>query len=205
MFIRKNWLPLSVLLVAIVGIGLYMLATQPPPEPMKIYKTVEPKKPTQQPTTTQAPVGETSQEGHFHADGTFHAQQHETEVQSTAEVSPPQPQDSPSVIVQTPPIAEASEGEDINALYHKRLEEYFKAFSEWREKHDEAAAEWTASIEAVLDVLPEEGTPEYLQNLSDVERQELLMKMEYLVEKRKAASEKLKSVILERPVQSQNP
>ena len=31
------------------------------------------------------------------------------------------------------------------------------------------------------------------------------MKMEYLVEKRKAASEKLKSVILERPVQSQNP
>ena len=61
MFIRKNWLPLSVLLVAIAGIGLYMLATQPPPEPMKIYKTVEPKKPTQQPTTTQAPIGETSQ------------------------------------------------------------------------------------------------------------------------------------------------
>lgn len=55
MFLRKYWKPpLSVFLVGIVGIGLYMLATQPPPEPVKIYKVVEPiERPTQQPSTAQ--------------------------------------------------------------------------------------------------------------------------------------------------------
>ena len=78
MFLRKYWIPISVFLVAIVGIGLYMLATQPPPEPVKIYKVVEPiEKPPQQPTTAQAPVGDTSQDGHFHADGTWHEGPHE--------------------------------------------------------------------------------------------------------------------------------
>ena len=77
MFIRKYWLPLSVFLVAIAGIGLYLLATQPPPEPVKIYKVVEPEKPTEQPKT-EAPVGDTSQGGHVHADGTWHEGAHET-------------------------------------------------------------------------------------------------------------------------------
>jgi len=76
MFIRKYWLPLSVFIVAIVGIGLYLLATQPPKEPIKIYKVVEPEKPTEQPTT-EAPVEDTSQGGHVHADGTWHEGPHE--------------------------------------------------------------------------------------------------------------------------------
>ena len=44
MFIRKYWLPISVFIMAIAGVGLYLLATQPPPEPVKIYKVVEPEK-----------------------------------------------------------------------------------------------------------------------------------------------------------------
>ena len=76
MFLRKYWLPLSVFLVLIVGIGLYLLATQPPPEPVKIYKAVEPiEKPTQQPKA-EVP-SDTSQGGHFHADGTWHEEPHE--------------------------------------------------------------------------------------------------------------------------------
>ena len=42
MFLRKYWLPLSVFLVLIVGIGLYLLPTQLPKEPIVIYKPVEP-------------------------------------------------------------------------------------------------------------------------------------------------------------------
>ena len=77
MFIQKYWLPLSVFVVAVVSVGLYLLATQPPPEPIKIYKAVEPlATPTQAPTT-QTPVGEkTEQGGHWHADGTWHAEPH---------------------------------------------------------------------------------------------------------------------------------
>ena len=88
MFIRKYWLPLSVFLVAIAGVGLYLLATQPPPEPVKIYKVVEPEKPTEQPKA-EAPVGDTSQDGHRHADGTWHEGAHETPP--TAEVDTSQP------------------------------------------------------------------------------------------------------------------
>lgn len=88
MFLRKYWLPLSVFVVAIVGVGLYMLATRPPPETVKIYKTVKPiEKPTQQPTV-EAPVGDTSQGGHFHADGTFHADPHDAPVESPPVVQP---------------------------------------------------------------------------------------------------------------------
>jgi len=96
MFIRKYWLPISVFIVAIVGIGLYLLATQPPPEPVKIYKVVEPEKPTKQPTTQAPVVQETpqpQQDGHFHADGTWHEGPHETpstvESDTTSFVSPP--------------------------------------------------------------------------------------------------------------------
>ncbi len=99
MFLRKYWLPLSVFVVAIVGVGLYMLATRPPPETVKIYKTVKPiEKPTQQPTA-EAPVEDTSQGGHFHGDGTFHAEPHEAPVEqpstdvgeTPAPVAPPTP------------------------------------------------------------------------------------------------------------------
>lgn len=78
MFLRKYWLPISVFIVAIVGIGLYLLATQPPPEPVKIYKVVEPEKPTKQPKA-EVPVGDTSQDGHRHADGTWHEGPHQKE------------------------------------------------------------------------------------------------------------------------------
>jgi len=77
MFLRKYWLPLSVFLVAICAVGLYLLATQPPPEPVKIYKVVEPDKPTEQPKAEVSP-SETSQGGHFHADGTWHEGPHDT-------------------------------------------------------------------------------------------------------------------------------
>ena len=89
MFLRKYWLPLAVFVVAIAGAGLYLLATQPPKDPIVIYKAVEPiEKPTQQPTTAQAPVGDTSQGGHFHADGTWHEGPHETPVAPPVEPPP---------------------------------------------------------------------------------------------------------------------
>ena len=42
MFLRKHWLPISVFVVLIVGIGLYHLQTQSPKDPIIIYKPVEP-------------------------------------------------------------------------------------------------------------------------------------------------------------------
>ena len=93
MFLRKRWVPLSVFLVLIVGIGLYLLATQPPKAPIKIYKTVEPiEKPTQQ-SKAEVP-NDTSQSGHFHADGTWHEGPHEQVAVTQAPQTAPQPQET---------------------------------------------------------------------------------------------------------------
>ncbi|MYB92783.1 hypothetical protein F4054_13400 [Candidatus Poribacteria bacterium] len=102
MFIRKYWLPLSVFLVAIAGVGLYLLATQPPKEPIVIYKVVEPEKPTEQPKA-EAPVGDTSQGGHVHADGTWHEGPHETEVQRPDSQSDAQRHSTASPVRSGPP------------------------------------------------------------------------------------------------------
>lgn len=87
MFLRKYWIPLSVFIVAICAVGLYMLTTQPPKEPIVIYKVVEPEKPTEQ-QTTKAPVGDTSQGGHTYADGTWHEGPHEAPKAAEVDTSP---------------------------------------------------------------------------------------------------------------------
>ena len=93
MFIRKYWLPLTVFLVAIVGVGIYYLQTRPPKDPIVIYKPVEPlPKSTEQPKAEVR--SEPSQDGHFHTDGTWHEVPHETPVEFPVETpvaAPPEP------------------------------------------------------------------------------------------------------------------
>ena len=97
MFIRKYWIPLSVFIVAICAVGLYLLATQPPKDPILIYKPVEPiEKPTEEPKA-EAPVGDTSQGGHVHADGTWHAGPHEAPVDRPV-LPPLQAQETPQFV-----------------------------------------------------------------------------------------------------------
>ena len=98
MFIRKYWIPITVFLVVIVGVGLYLLTSQTPKEKIVIYKPVEPLPKTTEAPKAKAPVGDTSQ-GHFHADGTFHAEPHEAPVQPTA------PNGNPDVVTETLPLS----------------------------------------------------------------------------------------------------
>lgn len=83
MFIRKYWLPLTVFIVVVAGVGLYLLATQPPKEPIVIYKAVEPLPKSE----AKTPVGETSQGGDFHEDGMSKPEvPHDAPVEVSAEV-----------------------------------------------------------------------------------------------------------------------
>ena len=63
MLIRKYWLPLSVFLIAIIGVGLYLLQTQSPKDPIVIYKAAEVETKPKPP-----PPGETYETGHWHGD-----------------------------------------------------------------------------------------------------------------------------------------
>ena len=162
MFLRKYWLPLSVFLVAIVGVGLYLLATQPPKEPIVIYKPVEPiEKPTQQPTT-QAPVGDTSQGGHRHADGTWHEGPHETEVQPTAEVPTLSdaelaaiPEDMPEPDIPLP--ADLSDSEALN----RWTEKYIAEWQKYVHALDMPRKRLTTEIDQMTAELPPENAPDF--------------------------------------------
>ena len=80
MFLRKYWIPLSVFIVAIVGVGFYYLQTRPPKDPIVIIKPVEPLPKSE---VAEVPEGDTSQGGHVHADGTWHREPHEKPEQPT--------------------------------------------------------------------------------------------------------------------------
>ena len=87
MFIRKYWLPITVFVLAIAGVGVYYLQTRRPKDPIVIIKPVEPiEKPTEQPKA-EVVEGDTSQGGHVHADGTWHEGAHDlsNEQQTPAE------------------------------------------------------------------------------------------------------------------------
>lgn len=73
MFLKKNWLPITVFLLAIVAVGLYLLTTQQTPkDPVTIIKPVEVEKQPKPP-----PPGETFETGHWHGD-VWHTGSHET-------------------------------------------------------------------------------------------------------------------------------
>ena len=86
MFIRKHWVPLSVFGVVICALGLYLLRSDVPQEPIKIYKTttpapraksektIEARSPSTNRGDTERP--NTTAGGHFHEDGTWQAEPH---------------------------------------------------------------------------------------------------------------------------------
>lgn len=101
MFLRKYWIPMTVFIVAIAGVGLYLLATQPPKEPIVIYKPVEPLPKSE----VKAPVGDTSQGRHFHADGTWHEGEHAAEVDRPV-LPPLEAQETPKFVK---PVSDAQD------------------------------------------------------------------------------------------------
>ena len=76
MFLRKYWIGLSVLLVAICALGLFLLRDETPQEPIKIYKVTTPAEPPAKVTAAevkQPSTDDTTGGGHFHAEPHFEA------------------------------------------------------------------------------------------------------------------------------------
>ena len=89
MFIRKYWLPVTVFIVAVAGVGLYLLTTRPPPEPVKIYKAIELDTKPKEAPKTETPVDQSpellQEGGPTQADGNpGHAGQPEAPVGSAS-------------------------------------------------------------------------------------------------------------------------
>ncbi len=114
MFIRKYWLPVTVFIVALAGVGLHYLQTRPPKDPIVIVKPVEPlEKPT-----AETPVGETSQGGHVHEDGDpWHAETHETPVENPSIVEKKLEPIEPPAYIYDPDAKERPDGWDPDLVY----------------------------------------------------------------------------------------
>lgn len=79
MFIRKYWVPISVVLLVICAVGFLILAMQPSPDPIIIYKEVEVEKPTAEaPVAERPPPPGASPHGHWHGDE-WHDAPHEAD------------------------------------------------------------------------------------------------------------------------------
>ena len=145
MFIRKYWIPLTVFLLAIVGVGLYYLKTRPPKNPIVIYKAtpVEVEKPTAEaPTPKPPPPGESAESGHWHGDE-WHPGPHEAhetpavpKVQNTA----------PPGAVTTPDFPAVDPNDDPVEAAYKRLEYIKNNPYAWGGVHSERATELIAQL-----------------------------------------------------------
>ena len=135
MFLRKHWLPLSLLLVVICGVILYLLRSDVPEAPVKIYKPVEVEKPK-----AEAPIGETEQDGHVHEDGTWHEGAHE------AHAPPAAPNAAPPGVVTTPDFPPVDPNADPVEEAYKRLEYIKNNPYAWGGVHSERATQLIAQL-----------------------------------------------------------
>ena len=113
MLLRKYWIPMTVFIVAIVGVSLYYLQIRPPKAPIVIVKPVEFEKPP-----AKAPVVEQSEErqqdGDSHSDGTLHQDPRENRVQGSLLTE----SSSGSIPSESPETAVEEEKVDEQATYH---------------------------------------------------------------------------------------
>ena len=115
MFLRKNWLPIAVFLLAIIGVGLYYLQTQSPKDPIIIYKPVEVETKPKPP-----PPGETYETGHWHGDE-WHTGSHDAPAPAAA-ATPVDAQIAQPVNAQIG--APMPDDSDTSSAYQKLREKY---------------------------------------------------------------------------------
>ena len=94
MLLRKYWIPILILLVIVMGCGLFYGRKTANQEPVKIYKPVEVK-------IKPPPPGETAESGHWHGD-VWHSTRHEPPKVSGGDAAPPPPAAPGSGRKQTP-------------------------------------------------------------------------------------------------------
>ncbi len=145
--LNKNvWIPILILVLVVIGFGLFYRQKVATQAPVKVYKPVEVSKPA---TLKPPPPGETAESGHWHGDE-WHAQPHDTHAPaqpqhgdvSEVKAEPSQvvePTESTPIAPQTPPETapidlKALEG-SMMARY-KRFQEISETLPVGRSKRD---------------------------------------------------------------------
>ena len=161
MFRKSVWIPFLIVLLTVIGGGLFYSSRVGKQEPAKVYKPVEVENPA---TPKPKPPGETAKSGHWHGDE-WHAEPHsETpEVSAGAVSEPDTPQNAADTTtkVQGAPLIAQPENGQINTPTQEASQPTQKAhktfygpeWAEWSKKEVELSDKRMQVYEKVNDAL----------------------------------------------------
>ncbi|MDE0012251.1 MAG: hypothetical protein OXU36_13965 [Candidatus Poribacteria bacterium] len=229
---KKIWIPICIVLIAVMSFGIYygqMTANQ---QPVKVYKTTQSSlQPASETTQVKAASTlQTSESGHWHGDEWHTDDAHsegsnpegmasvlnaDRQARIDAEIQAARQQGATDAEILKRLQAAGHQGETDSqrqeALYTQRVTLYLKAREAWNKKFHQAHTERMQAGEAIVSFIPNlsrdlshKETVEYFNNLSDAERKRLQAEIRALIEKRDAAEKKLEAVMQEEPVYPTN-
>ncbi len=137
---KKIWLPILIVLLAMIGCGLFYARQVSKQAPVKVYKVVEVEEPK---TPKPPPPGETSESGHWKPGDEWHSQPHETH--ETPAVSAGQSY-IPEGVATTPNFPPVDANADPVEEAYKRLEYIKNNLYAWGGVHSERATELIAKL-----------------------------------------------------------
>ena len=166
MFPKSIWIPILIVVLAVIGCGLFYAKRTAEQEPVNVYKPVEVEQPS---TPKPPPPGETAESGHWH-DDVWHSEPHDTSVE--AQQSTDEAQDARAIAQQVnaqtdAPMPGGSETSvpSVNLSEPSpRMQEAldaFKASGEWRKKHKELREALSRAAHESIALSP--GTEEELK------------------------------------------
>lgn len=136
---KKIWIPILIVLLAMIGCGLFYARQVAKQAPVKVYKTVEAENPE---TPKPPPPEETAESGHWHGDE-WHSQPHETH--QTPAVSTGQSY-IPEGVATTPNFPPVDPNADPVEEAYKRLEYIKNNPYAWGGVHSDRATELIAEL-----------------------------------------------------------
>ena len=160
MFRKSVWIPILIVLLAVMGCGLFYNSRISKQVPLKFYKRVEFKTSA---TPKPPPSGETTESGHWHNDE-WHAEPHDPQPQQVEPGSPPliesaEVQGTPvDAQPKTAPIIKQAVRNGNVTLFYARTQEYHDAVKKWQDWHtkfDELFALEMQAGQMLIDAMPE--------------------------------------------------
>ena len=162
MFRKSVWIPILIVLLAVMGCGLFYNSRIRNQVPLKFYKRVEFKTSA---TPKPPPSGETTESGHWHGDQ-WHAEPHNPPAQpQQVEPGPPsliesaEAQGTPvDAQPKTAPIIKQAVRNGNVTLFYARTQEYHdavKKWQDWHKKFDELFALEMQAGDMLIDAMPE--------------------------------------------------
>ena len=156
MFRKSVWIPILIVLLAVMGCGLFYNSRIRNQVPLKFYKRVEFKTSA---TPKPPPSGETTESGHWHNDE-WHAEPHNPPAQPQQVEPGPPPIIESAEVIGTPVGAQpidaqtGAQGKPESSQRTPESREAYNKWVAWEDKHSKLRKEYGQASQEMLDAMP---------------------------------------------------